>query len=162
MKGYFLTNLLLAIVWVLLTGDMHGLNFVFGYILGFLILWMISVRNKDTRYVKLIPKIIGFVLYFFYQLIKANIEVAIEVSRPRFKMKPGIVAIPLDITSDFEITMLANVISLTPGSLSIDVSDDKKTLYVHSMNITDREQFIRHIKGGFEKRLLKITSENAV
>ena len=157
MKGYFLTNILLAIVWVLLTGNINGSNFVFGFVLGFFIVWMISLRNKDTRYVKFIPKIIVFVLYFFYQLIKANFEVAYEVATPHHNMNPGIVAIPLDITTDFEITVLTSVIALTPGSLCIDVSEDKKTLYVHSMNIVSREDYIHQIKNGFEKRLLNIT-----
>jgi multicomponent Na+:H+ antiporter subunit E len=72
-------------------------------------------------------------------------------------MTPGIVSVPLDVTTDLEITILANVISLTPGTLSLDVSDDRKVLYVHSMYIKDREDFIRSIKNGFEKKLLNIT-----
>jgi multicomponent Na+:H+ antiporter subunit E len=55
-----------------------------------------------------------------------------------------------------EISFLANLISLTPGTLSLDVSDDKKVLYVHSMYITSKESFIRGIKNGFEKRILEI------
>lgn len=157
MQAYFLTNILLAIVWVLLTGDIDGANFVFGFILGFLIVWMISLRNKDTRYVKFIPKIIVFLAYFFYQLIKANLEVAYEVGTPHHNMRPGIVAVPLDISTDFEITVLTSVIALTPGSLCIDVSDDKKTLYVHAMNIANKEEYVKKIKNGFERRLLNIT-----
>ena len=156
MQAYFLTNILLAIVCVLLTGDVYGPNFVFGFILGFLIVWMISLRNKDTRYVKFIPKIIGFLAYFFYQLIKANLEVAYEVGTPRHNMRPGIVAVPLDLTTDFEITILSNVIALTPGSLCVDVSTDKKTMYIHTFNLRDRESYIHYIKDGFERRLINI------
>jgi multicomponent Na+:H+ antiporter subunit E len=66
------------------------------------------------------------------------------------------VRVPLDAESDLEITLLANLISLTPGTLSLDVSDDKKVLYVHSMYIEDKEEFIHGIKNGFERRLLEL------
>jgi len=66
--------------------------------------------------------------------------------------------VPLTIKSDLGITFLANMISLTPGTLSLDVSNDKKVLYVHSMYITDRDEFINGIKNGFEKRILEILS----
>ena len=82
---------------------------------------------------------------------------AYDVVTPTFYMTPGIVSVPLDVTTDLEITILANVISLTPGTLSLDVSDDRKVLYVHSMYIKDREDFIKSIKNGFEKKLLNIT-----
>jgi multicomponent Na+:H+ antiporter subunit E len=65
-------------------------------------------------------------------------------------MTPAIVAIPLDIDSDGEITLLANMITLTPGTLSLDVSDDRRFLYVHGMHIKDIEAFKQEIKGGFE------------
>ena len=58
---------------------------------------------------------------------------------------------------DFEISFLANLITLTPGTLSLDVSDDKQVLYVHSMYVKDRDEFIWSIKNGFEKRILQIT-----
>jgi len=71
-------------------------------------------------------------------------------------MEPGIIEYPLDAKSDLEITLLANVITLTPGTLSLDVSGDRKVLYVHGMYVHDKEEFIRGIKDGFEKRILKI------
>lgn len=75
---------------------------------------------------------------------------------PHYNMSPGIVGYPLDVKTDLQITFLANCISLTPGTLSLDVSDDKKILYVHAMYIKDRESFILSIKNGFEKRILEI------
>lgn len=104
----------------------------------------------------MVPKFIKFIFYFFSELIKANLEVAYEVMTPHYRMTPGIVKVPLDLKSDQGITLLANLITLTPGTLSLDVSDDKKVLYVHSMYITDKEKFIKGIKNGFEKRILEI------
>lgn len=157
MKNRFLTNLLLTIIWVALTGNFSFGNFVFGFLLSYLILWIIIPGRKTAKYFRIVPKLVSFIFFFIYELIKANLEVAYEVITPKFRMTAGIVMVPLDAKSDLEITFLANLISLTPGTLSLDVSDDKKVLYVHSMYIKSKEEFIAGIKNGFEKRILEIT-----
>lgn len=156
MKTRFVSNLLLTFVWVALTGDFSVQNYVFGFVLNFFILWVITRGDSDARYFTIIPKMIAFVFFFLWELFKANLQVAYEVVTPKFRMTPGIVKVPLTIQSNLGITFLANMISLTPGTLSLDVSNDKKVLYVHSMYITDREEFISGIKNGFEKRILEI------
>ncbi len=157
MRGKFLTNILLTIIWVFLTGSFEVVNFVFGFIVTFLILWIISSKDSQTeKYFKLIPKLISFIFFFLWEVIKANIQVAYEVITPQNKMKPGIVALPLDAKTDTEITLLANLITLTPGTLSLDVSEDKKVLYIHAMYVYDKQEFINEIKNGFERKLLGI------
>ncbi len=157
MKNRFLSNILLMLVWVALTGNFAFANYLFGFVISFVILWIITKKDRTgEKYFQIIPKVISSVLYFIYELVKANLQVAYEVSTPGFRMKPGIVKIPLDVKSNIEITLLANLISLTPGTLSLDVSNDKKVLFVHAMYITDKEEFIKSIKGGFEKRILEI------
>ena len=156
MKVQFLLNLILTIVWVFLTGSMAFVNFLFGFILSFLVLWIISRKQENRKYFVIAPRIIAFFFYFLYELFKANIQVAADVITPKFYMQPGIIAYPLSAKSDLEITMLANLISLTPGTLSLDVSDDKKILYIHAMYVSDKEEFIEGIKNGFERRLLSI------
>lgn len=155
MKTKFLSNILLTLFWVALTGSFAFLNFLFGFVLGFLIL-SISSSNDKSKYFKILPKVIAFIFFFLYELFKANIQVAYDVVTPKFYMKPGIVRVPLDAKTDMEITLLANLISLTPGTLSLDVSNDKKVLYVHAMYVSNKEKFIQGIKNGFEKRLLEI------
>lgn len=157
MKVQFLLNLILTIVWVFLTGSLEIVNFIFGFILSFLVLWLISRKQENRKYFAIAPRLISFFFYFIYELIKANIQVAHDVVTPKFYMQPGIVAYPLDAKSDLEITILANVISLTPGTLSLDVSDDKKILYIHAMYVSNKEEFIEDIKKGFERRILSIT-----
>ncbi|WP_192085467.1 Na+/H+ antiporter subunit E [Algoriphagus sp. Y33] len=156
-KTKFLSNLLLSLVWIAITGTFTFENFIFGFAVSFFLLWITATDRRDNKYFNRIPKLISFVLFFLYELIKANIEVAYDVVTPKHYMKPGIVKIPLDARSDLEITLLANLISLTPGTLSLDVSDDRKVLYVHAMYVKDREGFVADIKNGFEKRLLEIT-----
>lgn len=158
MKNRFLANLLLTFIWVALTGSFTVANILFGFILSYFLLFVVTRGGGRARYFRLVPKLISFVFYFLYQLMKANIQVAWEVGTPKFHMTPGIVGVPLDVKSDGQITLLANLITLTPGTLSLDVSDDKKVLYVYSMYITNREEFIKEIKTGFEKRILEISS----
>jgi len=71
-------------------------------------------------------------------------------------MRPGIVAVPLEARSDIEITLFANLLTLTPGTLSLDVSSDKKVIYVHALYVDDAGSFRREIKEGLEKRLLEV------
>lgn len=150
-------NLVLMLVWSALTGDYSATNFVFGFLLSFFLMWLINLSEADNKYFTTIPKLILFILYFLKELVKANLEVAYEVITPRLNMKPGIIAVPLTAQTDLEITLLANLITLTPGTLSVDVSDDKKVLYVHAMYITDKASFIAGIKDGFERRILELT-----
>lgn len=158
MKNRFLSNLLLTFIWVALTGSFTFANILFGFILSYFVLFVITRGSGRARYFRLVPKLISFFFYFLYQLIKANMQVAWEVGTPKLHMTPGIVGVPLDVQSDGQITLLANLITLTPGTLSLDVSEDKKVLYVYSMYITNREDFVRDIKNGFEKRIIEISS----
>lgn len=156
MRTPFLMNLLLAFVWLALSGNFSLTNSLFGFLMSFAIMWIISLNSEDRKYFKIAPKTVGFVFFFLYELTKANIQVAIEVMTPTNNMKPGIVRYPLEAKTDFEITLLANLISLTPGTCSLDVSTDRKVLYIHAMYIDDKEKFIKDIKNGFERRLLAI------
>jgi multicomponent Na+:H+ antiporter subunit E len=156
MKNQFLLNILLAIAWILLTGELTAENFIEGLIIGYIILWVSKAALGGTRYFKKIPKAISFFLYFVKELIVANLKVAFDIITPKDYMEPGIVAVPLDAETDMEITLLANLITLTPGTLSLDVSKDKKVLYIHTLYLEDTEKFRSEIKNGMEKRLLEV------
>lgn len=154
MKNRFLSNILLTFIWVAITGDFQFANYVFGFVLSFIILFVIT--RGDAKYFKIIPKLIAFIFFFLFELIKANLQVAFDVVTKKFYMTPGIVKVPLDAETNLEISLLANLITLTPGTLSLDVSEDRKVLYVHAMYVTDKEEFIKDIKNGFERKLLEI------
>jgi multicomponent Na+:H+ antiporter subunit E len=152
----FLLNIMLTLIWVMLTGELVVVNFAFGFILSYVILWVVGEEDDSKRYFTRVPAIISFIFFFIYEMLKANLHVAYDVITPRFFMKPGIVKYPLDAKTNLEITFFTNLISLTPGTLILDVSDDKKVVYIHVMYLEDREAFIQQIKGGLEKRLLDI------
>lgn len=152
----FLMNLLLSFIWVALTGSMYYTNFLFGFMLGFFILWIMNREETDQRYFTRVPKTIGFVFFFLYEMIVANIQVAYDVITPKYFFQPGIVRYPLEAKSDIEINLLSTMISMTPGTLILDISEDKKSLFIHVMYLKNKEAFIAQIKNGFEKKLLEI------
>lgn len=153
----FLLNILLTFIWVALTGQLDYTNFIFGYTLGFFILWMVNKSVKaNTEYFYRVPKIFAFIFMFFYDLLKANFEVMKDVVTPNYNMKPGIVKYEMNAKTDFEITMLANMVALTPGTLVIDLSKNKKYMYIHAMYLTDVEDFKRKIDTRIERKLLEI------
>lgn len=153
----FLLNILLTFVWVALTGQLNYTNFAFGFTVGFLLLWFINrSRTSNQGYFLRVPKIIAFILHFLYDMILANLEVTIDVVTPNYNMKPGIIKFEMDAKTDFEITMLANMVALTPGTLVIDISKDKKYMYIHAMYLKDIERFKNNLKVRVEKKLLEI------
>lgn len=151
----FLMNLLLSFIWVALTGSMYYTNFVFGFMLGFGILWIMNRNEGDRSYFYKVPRIISFVFYFIWQMIKANLQVAYDVITPRYFMRPGIVKFPLNARTETEINLLSMMISLTPGTLILDISEDRKTMYIHVMYLDNPEKFVRQMKTGLERRLLE-------
>lgn len=98
----------------------------------------------------------GLVVYFVWELVLSNLRVAYDIVSPRHRLTPGVVGVKLDARTDLEITLLANLITLTPGTMSLDVSPDRRVLYIHSMHVGDRDAFERSIKDGFERRVLKV------
>ena len=151
-----LLNLLLAIAWLFITAEFSFLNFLMGLILGYLGLRFISKTESDL-YQNQLTKTIRFIFYFLWQVVVSSIRVAITVLSPNMPINPGVVAVPLRLTTDTQITLLANLITLTPGTLSLDVSADRKHIYVHVMDLDDIDAFRKEIRDGFEQRILDIT-----
>ena len=155
MKHFFF-NVFLALVWALASGRISLLSLMIGVVLGYGVLWVSQPLMGPSRYFQKLPIAIRFFGFFVWQLLLSNLRVAYDVITPHLYMRPGIIAVPLDATTDREITLLANLITLTPGTLSLDLSDDRRTLYVHAMFV-DSPDSVRHsIKNGFERRLLEL------
>jgi multicomponent Na+:H+ antiporter subunit E len=149
-------NLLLALVWLALTGEITPLNFALGFAAGYAALRVVRRALPDTAYFGKLSQLVRFVLFFLVELVKANLRVAYDVLTPTHHMQPGVVAIPLDLETDEEITLLATLITLTPGTLCLDVSGDRRTLYLHAMYVRDPEATRAEIKHGFERRVMEL------
>ncbi|MBN1634174.1 MAG: Na+/H+ antiporter subunit E [Ignavibacteria bacterium] len=151
-------SVFLGLLWFVLTGEHTVMNFLLGLLLSFMIiLYLGSFVGIGIKF-RHIPKVIFLFLFFVKELIKANIRVTIEIVSPPLKMKPGIVKVPLSLENDLQITLLANLLTLTPGTLTLDISEDKKYIFIHGMYIEDRGKFVSDIKNGFEKRIKEIFS----
>ena len=146
---------LLALAWMALTGDWSLPALVFSCALGWLLLRLVRpLGGEGFRRVRL-ARLPGFLLYFLKEVVVANVKVAAAVIAPRGRLRPAIVAVPLALDREAEIALLANLITLTPGTLSLDVSPDRRTLYVHAMAVTSPDDLRREIRGGFERRILE-------
>ena len=111
--------------------------------------------RKGFNFFKYLLTLIRFVTFFLVQLAQAGMTVFWSILRPE-RLTPGVIAVPLDVKSDAEITLLANLITLTPGTLTLDVSTDNRVIYVHTIQFDDVDSFRQEIKGGFEKRVMEV------
>ena len=155
MMGFF-WNILLAAAWVLMTGSFEFLNYVFGFAIGYTVILLMSRSvSALTDYPRRLPRAIYFLLYFIGELIKSNVKIAFDIITPTFLGKPGVIGIELEAKTNLEITLVANLITLTPGTLSLDVSANKKILFVHAMYLIDEDEVRAELKH-LEQRLLKV------
>ena len=153
----FAVNFLISLLWGLLTGSLSVGNLFVGFLLGYLALFLMNPSATESNSYFLKTRLFfGFMLYFIKELIVSSAKVAVDVVKPNPTVRPGIVGIPMDAETDVEITLLANVISLTPGTLSLEISKDRKILYVHAMYVINPDDFRREIKEGLEHRLLEL------
>ena len=149
-------NIVFAVVFIILLGSDSTSVFLSGFALGYAALWLSKPLYPDTLYFKKLPKTINLAGYFLKELIISNLRVLWDVITPRPKNRPGIIGIPLTAKTDLEIFIVASLISLTPGTLSLDLSEDHKTLFVHVMFLDDVEKARAEIKNGLERRILEV------
>ncbi len=148
----FLANILLALAWAALTGSIALLNVAFGFVLGYGILWLLQpLIGGPNAYFLRVYYLVRLVVMFHYELVVSSIQVIWDVLTPRHLATPAIVEMPLDVKTDAGILLVTNLISLTPGTLSIDVTPDRKTLIVHAMFAKHPEEIVRQLKDGMER-----------
>lgn len=146
----------LSLLWAFVTGNVTLSNLVVGFVLGYIVL-MFSERVPGFRTTfRRLWKAATLLVYFLWELLVANLKVAAIVVSPRIRIHPGVIAVPLDVRTDAEITLLANLITLTPGTMSLEVSDDRHVLYVHAIDVPDRDALVQSIKQGFERRVIEV------
>jgi multicomponent Na+:H+ antiporter subunit E len=153
-----LWNIVLALAWAGMTENFAPANLLSGFLLGLLVLFFARRVVGTPNYLIKVRQVIGLSLFMIWELILANLRVAYEVLTPNYNMRPGVIAIPLEVKSDAEITLLACLITLTPGTLSLDVAADRSVLYIHIMYIDhdDLNVVRRRIKDGYERRVLEV------
>lgn len=153
-----MTVVALALVWAAITGTFTGLNLLFGGAIGALVLLLLRRDLASPGGFRRVRNVVSLALLFLYELAVSAVRVAMVVLSPNLKaaLRPAIIAFPLSVKSDAEITLLANLITLTPGTLSVDVSEDRSLLYVHVLSIGTRDALIADIAGGFEAKIREV------
>lgn len=126
-------------VWVALWGDLSATNVIVGALLGYGTLRLLPVVHKQHRLPVRLGPMVRFGAMFLWALVRASAVVAWEVVTPRNDINEGIVAIPLRTRSPGLMTLLANAVSLTPGTLTLEVREDPPTLFVHVLHLRDIE-----------------------
>ena len=153
----FFINTFLAAGYMGVQGQFTLSGFIVGFALGYAALWVTQPLYGGTRYFRRVPKTARLLGFFLRELVLSNLRVLWDVVTPTHISRPGIVGVPLSAESELEILLVANLISLTPGTLSVDLSDDRRTLYVHVMFLDDPDRFRQNIKKGLERRILEVT-----
>ena len=151
----FVLNTFLALSWAALVGSFTLPSLLIGYAIGYLALWVARPLFGRTSYFERVWRVIRLALLFVFELVVSSLRVVWDVVTPTHLSRPGIVAVPLDAETDGEILLVANLVSLTPGSLSLDLSPDRRTLYVHAMFVDEPETLRRSLKAGMERRVLE-------
>jgi multicomponent Na+:H+ antiporter subunit E len=144
-------NIILAISWVAFTGSVSLVGLVTGFVIGYGALWLIQPLIGTSTYFQRVTAWVKLVVMFHYELIVSSLEVAFDILTPRHRSRPAIIEVPLDVKTDTGILLVTNLISLTPGTLSLDVSDDRKTLLVHAMFADDPDALRKSLKDGMER-----------
>ncbi|MGR3318209.1 MAG: Na+/H+ antiporter subunit E [Candidatus Anammoxibacter sp.] len=114
------------------------------------------MKRAVLRYFVKAYRIFHFFFFFIMEVIIANLKIAYEIVTPTHNMRPGVIAIPLDAQSDFEVITIANIITMTPGTLSLDVTMDRRVLYIHAMYIHDIEALRNEIRLTIMKKIKEI------
>jgi len=146
--------------WLLLTGKLYWQNLIAGTIVSLITTLIFSkyfqIDVRKLTHPKRYFWMVVYIIYFVWECIKANFDVAYRVLHPSMPVRPGIVKVKLTLKRTLSRTILANSITMTPGTISVDIIDD--TLYVHCIYLhdTDPNNYTYKISGKFERILIKI------
>ena len=160
--SHFVANAVLAAIWALFFGGFTWMTAISGLIVGYAVLWLLQpLTGTESTYFKRVYFWLKLLVLFLYELLISSLQVLWDIVTPTHRARPAIIDMPLDVKSDVGILLVTNLISLTPGTLSIDVSDDRKTLKVHAMFAEDPDAVCKTLKQGMEKWVIDAVEENA-
>ncbi|MBY0221054.1 Na+/H+ antiporter subunit E [Mammaliicoccus sciuri] len=158
MAFQILLNFFIAVVWMFMTSSLTPSTFVIGYIIGLLLIIMTRRFFPGRLYIWRLWSALKLTAIFLRELVLSNISVLLLVIKPDLSsIQPMIFALPTELEQDWEITLLSSLITLTPGTIVIHVSDDQRTLYIHAIDVDDVDEAIDSIKNTFEKAIMEVS-----
>ena len=155
-------TLFLAAAWCVLTRELTVANAALGIAIGALLQYAVSgaredgVRDRAARTLAWTWAVIELSLFFLYELVVSSVRVAMLVARPRLEMQTAVVTVVVEAKSEAELAVLSNLVTLTPGTLSLDASPDRRTLDVHVMAAEDPDTVRREIEEGLVRRVRRV------
>lgn len=149
-------SLLLFVVWLLLNNSVSVGHIVLGAFFALTIPWLVKDMRDEHPKIRRPFLAIRYVLMVMWDIVVANVQVALLIIGPTRHLQPGFVAVPIHLESDLGITVLASTVSLTPGTVSADVSADKRYLYIHALHLEDEAALIEEIKTRYEAPIKEI------
>ncbi|SDM83537.1 multicomponent Na+:H+ antiporter subunit E [Fictibacillus solisalsi] len=157
MAFQLLINIFIGVIWMFLSENYLFGSYVSGFIVGIGLIYLLNRYIPDEFYLLKVWAIIKLIFLFIKELILANFDVLKWIYKPKMDFRPGIIALPTDLKTNWEINLLANLITLTPGTLSVDVSRDQRFIYIHAIDLPDTNETIHSIKETFEKAIMEVT-----
>ncbi|MBB4826999.1 multicomponent Na+:H+ antiporter subunit E [Sporosarcina luteola] len=157
MAFQILLNVFIAVTWMFMTSSFSASTFVIGFLIGFILLFLTRRFFKSRLYFWKLWAALKLTLLFLKELTLSNISVFMLVIRPKMNLQPMIFAMPTELEHDWEITLLSSLITLTPGTIVVNVSDDQRTLYIHALDVDDVDEAIDSIKNSFEKAIMEVS-----
>ncbi|MDN4492866.1 Na+/H+ antiporter subunit E [Ureibacillus aquaedulcis] len=157
MSFQILLNLFLAFLWMFLSSNYSVSRFIIGYLLGLVVIIALRRFFRSRLYIDRVWALIKLTILFIKELILANVSVLILVIKPKLVLQPAFFKYDTELTEEWEITLLSSLITLTPGTVVVHVSDDSKSLFIHVIDSNDIDDTIDSIKNSFEKAILEVS-----
>lgn len=152
-----LLNLFIAFLWMFLQDEWSFLAFFIGYLVGLLVLFSLRRFFPTSFYMRRFIAIIKLFLLFIFESIVSSIAIIREVIRPKINVTPGIFKLETDLEGDLEITLLALLLTLTPGSVVMEVSRDNKVFYLHALSLPESKVAVYQSQKKYEKAIKEVT-----
>ncbi|BDH59973.1 Na+/H+ antiporter subunit E [Lysinibacillus sp. PLM2] len=159
MLGQFILNLFIALLWLLLMDEPipQLTTFFSGFVVGVVILYIMHRFFGTKFYLRRLFKMILLVLLFIRELISSSFSVMKQILTPKLNITPGIFTYKTNLIGEWEITALALLLTLTPGSVVMEVSEEGNVFYIHAMDLEEcKESVIRSI-AKFENAIMEVT-----
>ncbi|MDD2220789.1 MAG: Na+/H+ antiporter subunit E [Clostridia bacterium] len=153
MARQLFANIAIALIWAFLHTSYTFKDFFIGFVIGAILLYIFQRRFGQDFYLRKILKVLKLSFIFLKEIVVANFQVFFLVIKPKLYLRPGIIQLPIDVRSPLKIVLLANMITLTPGTLTMEISPDNKILYIHVLDIGDEEAIKNDIRTKFENNI---------
>ncbi len=152
-----LINVFIAFLWMFLQDSQTPLTFVTGYIIGVIILYFLRRFFTKPFYIHTFIAAVKLFFIFIYESILSAILMMKYILQPKLDVRPGIFRIDTDLEGEVEITLISMLITLTPGSVVVEVTPDNKSVYVHAMDVREAKESVLKSQKIFEKAIKDVT-----